>query len=281
MAFRSCRNITLITGALYLIIGVSTASAQSVDISLPGKPIYVKSSEIESERKRDNWSGTLGLGLSLAPDFLGADSHSLTSALQVRVNYRDKIFLENNRLGAVLYTSRFLKGGVIGRWNLGREDDVPLRFATGAEPVDDTFELGMFAATSLYKLFLAGEVYVGLEDAHRGINVELEGGYTFELNSKLKLSPILGAKWGSQKFNQAFFGIEDGNDVFPAYRASSGIYEVYGVVSLEQRLGKNWLLKGSMRLAELTNSAARSPIIASDIGNRYQLSSYVGVVWLF
>ncbi|WP_286828453.1 MULTISPECIES: MipA/OmpV family protein [Kordiimonas] len=255
--------------------------AQDGRLTSPGKPVYVESSEIEEDRKRDDWSGQLGLGYSLAPDFLGADHHGLEPAVLFRASWRDKIFIENNKIGSVLHTSRFLKAGVIGRWNLGRKDDLTLRQATGAEEVNDAFEVGLFAAGSLYKFFLTAELYQGLSSVHKGVNMELEGGYTFELNSRLKLTPILGAHWASKDFMQAFFGVEDGSGDFAPYRTGAGIYELYGEASAELRLDRNWLLKSSMRLTQLKNGAARSPIVRSDIGSRYQVTGYVGLVWLF
>lgn len=267
--------------AVFIGLSIPSIADGPVDLDGSGLPVYIESLEIEDDRKKDNWSGSLSLGLSLAPDFLGADSHTITSALQLKASYKDTLFIDNNTIGAVLHTSRFLRTGAVARWNMGRDDDEPLRRALGAEAVGDTVEVGLFAATSLYKLFLAGEVYKGVSGVHRGVNFELEGGYTFELNSAFKVSPILGMKWGSGKFNQTFFGIEDEGGALPVYQATSGTYEIYGEVSAEHRLGKNWLVKGVVRLAQLQGSAARSPIVNSDIGNRYQLSSYLGVVWLF
>lgn len=268
--------------ALCILAGhTNMALASPVELESSGKPIYIESIEIEDERKKDNWAGSLTLGLAIAPAYLGANEHTGTTVLHLKASYKDTIFIDNNTIGAVVHSSRFLRAGLVGRWNLGREDDEPLRLATGAEEVGDTFELGAFAATSLYKFFLAGEAYVGLSGVHRGVNVELEGGYTFELNSRFKVTPVLGVKWGSRDFTDAFFGVENDNPAFPTYQGTSGVYETYGEASAEYRLGKNWLVKGSARLAQLRNSAARSPIVNSDTGSIYQLSTYLGIVWLF
>lgn len=260
---------------------LSAVTAQDVDLNFSGKPVYIESEEIEDERKRDSWSGQLGLGLSLAPDFVGASDHRVLGAFQFRGSYRDKIFIENNKIGSVLYTSRFLKTGLIGRLDLGRDREITLAQATGAQEFGDTLEIGAFAATSLYKLFLSAEMYVGVTGVHKGVNVELETGYTFEFNSSLKFTPILGLTWGDGNFNNAFFGISDDNPAFEAFRPGAGIYEVFGEITAEQRLFKNWLLKASFRGGLLMNGAARSPIVKSDLGSRGQAIAYLGVVWLF
>lgn len=285
MEFRQCFWRPFRYGGLAAAIALISlawrAEAQDVDLNFSGKPVYIESSEIEDERKRDDWSGQLGVGLSLTPDFLGAKHHKVSGAIQFRASWRDKIFIENNKIGSVLYTSRFLKAGVIARWNLGRRSDLTLRQATGAEKVGDAIEVGVFGATRLYKLFLTTEIYQGISDVHRGLNVEFEAGYTFEFNSQLRFTPILGLNWGSKKFNQAFFGIEPGNSDFAPYEASSGLYEMFGEVSAEHRLSKNWLVKGSLRVSDLKNSAAKSPIVQSDLGSKWQAAAYLGIVWLF
>jgi outer membrane scaffolding protein for murein synthesis (MipA/OmpV family) len=257
------------------------AAGQDVELNFSGKPVYIESEEIEGDRKRDSWSGQLGLGLSLAPRFLGASDHDVFGTLQFRGSFRDKIFIENNRIGGVLHSSRFLKFGVLGRLDLGRQGDLTLAEATGAQEVEDTLEIGVFAATSLYKLFLSAELYAGVSGVHRGVNVELEAGYTFELNSSLKVTPILGMNWGSDDFNDAFFGIHSGALGFEDYDAKAGIYEVYSEVSAEQRLAKSWLVKASVRGGLLMNSAGRSPIVKSNRGARGQVTAYLGLVWLF
>lgn len=263
------------------VLPLGAACGQEVDLNFSGKPVYIESEEIEDDRKRDNWSGQLGVGLSLAPDFVGASDHRVLGAFQFRGSYRDKIFIENNKIGSVLYTSRFLKAGVIGRLDLGRDRELTLAQATGAQEFGDTLELGAFAATSLYKLFLSAEMYVGVSGVHEGVNVELETGYTFEFNSSLKFTPILGLNWGDGNFNNAFFGIGDSDPAFDAFRPGAGIYEIFGELTAEQRLTKNWLVKAAFRGGLLMNGAARSPIVKSDLGSRGQATAYLGLVWLF
>lgn len=268
--------------ALILCSSISVlAYAQEVDLGFGGKPIYIEADEFEDDRKLDKWAGQLGFGVSVAPRFLGASDHILSGGFDLKVSYADRFFLENNRIGAVLYRSRLLRAGIIGRWNLGRRDTQALRVSNGLEQVEDAFEIGGFAATSLYKLFLTTEFYFGASDVHRGATVELEAGYTFEPNSNLRMTPIIGTSWGSGKFLNAFFGVPVGNANFEAFEASSGVFETYGELALEQRLSKNWLLKGSLRYALYTGSASNSPIVRSDIGSRHQFGTFLGIVWLF
>ncbi|TNE63045.1 MAG: MipA/OmpV family protein [Alphaproteobacteria bacterium] len=257
------------------------AQAQELGGAFEGKPVYIESREIEEDRKRDNWSGRLGFGFSVLPDFVGADDYRIQPALDLKVAYRDTVFLENNKLGIKLYDHRLLRAGVIGRWTMGRRNDFTPANLSGIADVDDALEIGLFAGTALYKLFLTGEVYVGASKLHHGVTVEIEGGYTFELNSKLRLTPILGASWGSADYIRAYFGVDDGEEPFPVYQPGAGIYEIYSELSLEQRLGKRWLLKGSLRLSDLQGGAAHSPIVRGEEGNRAQLSTFLGVAWLF
>jgi len=272
----------ILMGCAALIYGGTAAAAQDVDFKFSGKPIYIQSEEIEEDRKKDNWSGRLGIGLQAGPKFLGSSSSSFTPAFDFKASYKDLIFIENNKIGSILYRHRLLRAGVIGRLSFGRSDNLRLTELQALPSVGDAFEIGIFAGTSLYKLFLSGELYFDVSGVHRGAVAEFEAGYTYEFNSKLTVTPILGTKWGSRGYMQTNFGLDDSASTsLEPYRASAGFYEVYAELAAEQRLSKNWLLKGSVRAANLVGGAAGSPIIGSEDGARGQLSAFFAVVWLF
>lgn len=267
---------------LYLHLGLSVVTrANDVDAGFGGKPIYIQSDEFEDDRKADSWAGQLGFGMSVAPRFVGAEEHLANLGFDLKISYKDTIFLENNRIGALLYKNRFVRTGAIARWNLGRIDNGSLSLLDTIPEVDDAFELGIFAATSFYKLFLTTEVYFGATDALQGTSIELEAGYTFEPDSNWRITPIMGAIWSSGEYLDTFYGIEPGNADFAAYRPDGGLSEAYVELATERRLGKNWLFKGSMRFSELFGGAANSPIVQSSVGSRDQLQAFVGIVWLF
>ncbi len=256
--------------------------ADDVDFRFSGKPIYIQSEDIEEDRKKDNWSGRLGVGLEIRPQFLGSDEHQLDLSLDFKASYKERIFIENNKVGALLHKGKLLRAGVLARAVLGRRNDYVAADLAGLDDVDEAFEIGIFAGTSLYKLFLTGELYFDVSGVHNGFSAELEGGYTYELNSELTLTPIIGAVWGSSKYMQTYFGVEQGESVvFEAYKPDGGLYELYLEAALEQRLSKRWILKASARLSDLRGNAARSPIVRGSDGSNSQLSTFVAAVWLF
>ena len=257
------------------------ATASDVDTSFGGKPIYIEAEEFEDDRKADSWAGQIGFGMSVAPRFVGADEHVAAVAFDLKVSYKETIFLENNRIGALLYKNRFVRTGAIARWNLGRIDNGSLSLLETIPEVDDAFELGFFVATSLYKLFLTTEIYFGAAEGLKGSSVEVEAGYTFEPTSRWRVTPILGAVWGSGRFLNTFYGVEEGNPDLPVFRPSGGLSEAYFELATERRFGENWLFKGSFRFSELLGDAADSPIVRSAAGSRDQLQAFVGIVWLF
>ena len=259
----------------------SAAAANDVDASFGGKPIYIQADEFDDGRKADSWAGQIGFGISVAPRFVGAEEHVASAAFDLKISYKETIFLENNRIGALLYKNRFVRAGAIARWNLGRIDTGSLSLLDSIPEVDDAFEIGAFAATSLYKLFLTTEIYFGATDALKGTSVEVEAGYTFEPTSKWRVTPILGAVWGSGKFLNTFYGVEEGNPDLAAYRPNGGLSEAYIELATERRFGENWLFKGSFRFSELLGDAADSPIVRSAGGSRDQLQAFIGIVWLF
>jgi outer membrane scaffolding protein for murein synthesis (MipA/OmpV family) len=271
-----------LTRYILFLLALSGASktvlAQEVDMTRSGQPVYIESVPVDDERRKDAWVGQLGLGLIMSPDFLGGGAHEFNLRADVRVTYKDTFFVENNKFGAVLTSRRFLRAGVIGRIQGGRRDDLIRGGLSEADDIDDTFELGVFAGTSLYKLFLSAEAYWGVSGGHSGMTAELEAGYLFELNSEFKLVPLLGVSIGSRDYMQAYFGVPAGHTQYAPYNPGGGIYDVHAELSLEQRLAKNWLLKGSVRLSKLKDNAFGSPFARED---RVQARAFAGVVWLF
>jgi outer membrane scaffolding protein for murein synthesis (MipA/OmpV family) len=268
-------------GLLFALLAPSVR-AGDVDFKFSGKPVYIQSDEVEDERKKDNWSGRLGIGLSIAPDFLGSASHTAATALDFKGSYKDLIFVENNKIGSILYRHRLLRAGIIGRASFGRRNDLIRPDLGGLKDVKEAFEVGIFAGTSLYKLFLSTEAYFDVSGVHGGATFEIEGGYTYEFSSKFTVTPILGAVWGSDKYMQTYFGVDTAASTsLEPYRASAGFYEYYAELAMEYRLSKKWLIKGSIRGSDLVGSAAVSPIVNSDNGSTDQLSAFFAVVWLF
>lgn len=275
---------TLAIGGLVSVIagfGTGAVTANDVDVSFGGKPIYIQADEFDDDRKKDSWAGQIGFGLSVAPRFVGADEHVASVGFDLKISYKGTIFLENNRIGALLYKNRFVRAGAIARWNLGRIDNGSLSLLETIPEIDDAFEIGIFAATSLYKLFLTTEIYFGATDSFSGTSVEVEAGYTFEPTSQWRVTPILGAVWGSSAFLDTFYGVEEGNPDLAVFRPDGGLSEAYFELATERRFGENWLFKGSFRFSELLGDAANSPIVRSAAGSRDQMQAFVGIVWLF
>ncbi|WP_417450237.1 MipA/OmpV family protein [Kordiimonas sp.] len=243
-----------------------------------GQPVYIESVPVDDERRRDDWVGQLGVGLNLSPDFLGAGAQEYSLRADIRLNYKDTFFLENNKIGAVLTSRRFLRAGVIARVQDGRRADLSRAGIAPADAVDDALELGIFAGTSVYKLFLSGEAYWGVSGVHGGMSLEFEAGYLFELNSSFKLVPLIGISIGSPDYMDAYFGVGPNHASLAAYKPSGGIYELHAELSAEHRIAKNWLLKGSLRASKLKDKAYASPF-ARD--SRAQARAFLGVVWLF
>lgn len=263
------------------------ASAQDISLGQAGKPVYLEpeylvSEELEEDRARDNWRGRFGLGVQVSPDFLGARDHGLDLAVDLKLSYRDTIFIENNKLGIILHKGHLLRAGLISRTKFGRRDDIFREDIPGLPSVGEAFEVGAFASTSFYKLFMSAEYYTDVSGVHDGAMLEAELGYTFEFNSKLKITPVLGARWGSNDYMQTYFGVpEMENQVYGPYEPSSGLYEWYAEVAGEQRLSNKWLIKAGLRMADLVGPAQNSPIIRSEKGATQQISAVLALVYLF
>ncbi|MBL4789264.1 MAG: MipA/OmpV family protein [Kordiimonadaceae bacterium] len=270
-------SIFILTIAAALVLPQS-ALASATGTRHQEEPIFIESIELEDDRKRDNWAGRFSLGLLYAPIFPGSSEQTVRLAPDIKFNYRDLFFVENTSIGSVIYKQRLVRAGIIGRFSIGRPNGLPVVNLDNIKGIGEAFEVGVFAGTSLYKLFVTAEAYFDVSGVHGGASVELEGGYTFELNSNFKFTPVIGALWGSRNYLQTYFETPGDSESF---QAKAGVYEMFGEAALEQRLSEKWLIKGTARLSYLVGSSARSPVVLSGAGSRVQLASFIALVKLF
>ena len=268
----------------YLLSGICLLFSEAVyaqAINSGGKPIYIDPLPVLTEGEGDKkWRGLIGMGVGTAPTFIGSNQYETGVTLDLQLSWNDKLFLDNTRLGLVLYQKPFLRAGIIGRWNLGRRQDIMYVQNDGASD-PDIWEAGAFVGTTLYKLFATAEIYYGLRGTGGSINAELEAGYTIEPTSKLRLTPVIGVNWGSGLFIDKVFSGNANMRALANFKPDSGIYEMFAEMNAEQQLGKNWLLKATLRASRLKDSAAFSSVVQSEFGSRQQFTGFLGLVRRF
>lgn len=273
----------LVIAVTLLVMSSRNAFADSVDFSFSGAPVYIETSDV-AERKKDRWRGRIGIGAGLSPDFLGAESYQVAIPVDFELVWNNRIFLENDKLGAIIYDSRLFKAGIISQVIRGREENDNERALAGLGNNPETFELGGFFSVELFKFFLTTELLFDVSDGHSGGQLEFELGYVLQPTSRLLVVPILSVKWASTNFMQTNFGVTPAQaaaSLYPAFSANSGPYNFSAELNLEYEMTRTWVLKVALRTSVLLDDAAKSPIVRGPFGSRFQSEAAVSAIFLF
>lgn len=151
-----------------------------------------------------------------------------------------------------------------------RKRDEP---APGFAKIGFGVEAGGFAETYLgNSLRVRAELRQGI-GGHKAMTGDGSIDYVFRTQNDAVVATIgPRVRWGSGKFNSAYFGVnptESAASSLPAFQAKSGFY-AYGINGgAHVRLSKRWGLFGFAGYDRITGSSARSPIVTL-VGDKNQ-----------
>ena len=153
--------------------------------------------------------------------------------------------------------------------------------APGLASIGTAVEVGMFAeAWPVKSLRLRTELRQGI-GGHRALNGDLATDLVWRQGDEgamLTIGPRV--RWGSGKYNRAYFGIPlPGSPGLAAYTPGSGIIAVGGLAGLRFPLTRSLGLYGYLRYDRLTEPAAGSPIVQN--GSADQFSGGLALTYRF
>ncbi len=250
--------------------------AFDVRIKNAGPPTYITPKEIRLGKKPGAWHGRYGAGTVLHPRFPGAKSYNIDVDLDLKLSWKDRVFLENNTLAAIFLDQRFFRTGVLLRGVQGRRVKRLPTALKGLGRVDDRLDAGLFAASNFYKTYLRFEALGDISHSTGGGTVELELGYTHELARHDRLVPHVRLQWGSAKHLQSFYGVNTAQSLatgLPTFAARRSLAQMAAGLTYEHNLGERWLVIYDAEATRLRGSAARSPISKSGFGSKGQFSA--------
>ncbi|MEM9067443.1 MAG: MipA/OmpV family protein [Myxococcota bacterium] len=243
--------------------------------------------EAPAREARSPWSLSLGLGVFLAPTYLGDNDYQLSLIPDATLSYRDRLTVSVLRgISATIAKAHGFEFGLLGRYNFGRDEDgnSPLRIAgsrnndlVGLSTVPFTIELGGFAQYAFGRGFaIRAEAQQGA-GGHRGMLASLALQYAkpFFLGGQFGFVQASGAlNFADRRYASAFFDVsEDRSETsgLPAYDAHGGLlsFEV-GVTSIVPIYGRlSVVIIGSYEL--LTGEARDAPLV-QERGSPHQLN---------
>jgi outer membrane scaffolding protein for murein synthesis (MipA/OmpV family) len=209
---------------------------------------------------------TVGLGVAAVPQYEGSKDYKGAPVPFFRAQLPTGQYLQ--LMGPTL-TVNLIEGGT---WQAGpllryrgerNPDDIDnpyVKFAT--KKVDAAVELGGFVGFQANQWNARFDIAQDIADAHKGLLATLSGGYTFLLSDVTSVALNLSTTYASSDYMDTYFSTYDkAFGMIHTYTADAGIKDVSAAVIGRYRIDKNWGLIGALRLTELGNGAADSPVV--------------------
>ena len=238
---------------LYLPILLLAAPAIAQQGPAPGVPTSIEAARQLRPPAPKPWTITLGVAPIVAPVWQGSRDTGLSIFPDLRVNYRDDLFLSvPDGLGWNAVNQDGWKLGPLAKLRFGRRQDrggSPFLVAGGSTAlrgmgdVDLAGEFGGFAQKSLLagKLRLRAEVRQGT-GGHDGVVADTNISWNDrKRDMSLLWSAGVRATWANSDYTNVYFGVNAAQALatgLPAYRTGSGLVSAGVTASLIKPIGK-------------------------------------------
>jgi outer membrane scaffolding protein for murein synthesis (MipA/OmpV family) len=233
------------------------------------------------------WSGFLGIGPALVPEYSGASSSSIAPFVLGDLEYGPYFLqLRGLTLRANAVPSRHIVAGPLIRLGSGRDSDVDSDRVARLDEIDTTVEAGGFiglrfggdergqgevelslTATGSKNgvLGTAGISYAALRERSFFINVDAEVNYA------------------NGEYTRTYFGITQPEAVrsgLPSYRPGAGLRDVGVGLTAGYQFNARWGLTGRLSYSYLLGDAADSPVVDLE-GSKSQFMSGIALSYRF
>jgi len=236
------------------------------------------------------WTMGIGLAPVIAPVWQGSRDHGLSIFPDLRLNYRDAVFLSvPDGLGWNAVNRDGWKIGPLAKIRFGRQESTggsPFLITGGSTAlrgfgdVGIAGEFGGFAQKSLMagKLRLRAEVRQGT-GGHDGVVADTSVGWNDrKRDGSLLWSAAIRATWADSDYSNVYFGVSQAQSLaagLPAFRTGSGLISAGVTANLIKplgRFGKNGAITLFTSYDRLGDVAADSTLIRLR-GDRNQVAA--------
>ncbi|WP_158601074.1 MipA/OmpV family protein [Teichococcus wenyumeiae] len=233
------------------------------------------------------WSGFLGIGPALVPEYAGADSSTIAPFVLGDLNYGPYFLqLRGLTLRANTVPSRRIVAGPLVRLGSGRDNDVDSDRVARLDEIDATVEAGGFVG-----------IRFGGDDRGQG-QVELSLTATGSRNGVLGTAGISYAALRGRSFfvnvdaevnvangeyTRTYFGVTQPEALrsgLPAYRPKGGLRDAGLGLTAGYQFNQHWGLTGRLSYSYLVGDAADSPIVDLE-GSKSQLMGGIALSYRF
>jgi len=251
--------------ATCLIIGASTALAANVGGTRSYESQLSGATDTAVDFSRSNdWSGIVGGGFGLSPEFIGSDDYEISALPLFDVEWRGAYFASTERgVGLNFFRRPGVKLGPRLTYDRGRESSEST-FLAGLPDVDGAVEIGAFLETLNGPWRFKGDFRKGL-GGHEGFVTSLDLAIGGRLNDRANL--ILGATthYASKDYAKSYFDSTVAGTARPVFLTDGGGFsDIGGYATLVRNFTDRIFISGVIRGTLLIGDAADSPISQSD-----------------
>lgn len=231
-------------------------------------------------RPQAGWSGTVGAGLALAPEYAGASSERARLAPLVDIDYGGRVSI--GPFGVEVAAARWhgLRAGPVLDFEGGRRESDDPRLA-GLGDISSSVTGGLFAAYTRGPVEVSATARQAISHATNGLSGLLQVNFrrTF-IWSRTAVAAGPDLEFGNGDFERTWFGISAAQATtsgLPVYVPRAGINRVGLHADLTHRVTQHILLRFFARVSDITGDAAQSPIIE----RRAQIDVGAGIAYHF
>ena len=251
--------------ATFLIVGASTALAANVGGTRSYESQLSGATDTAVDFSRSNdWSGTLGGGIGLNPEFIGSDDYEFSALPLFDLEWRGAYFASTQRgVGLNFYRRPGLKMGPRLTYDRGRESSES-KFLAGLPDIDGAVEIGAFLETVNGPWRFKGDFRKGL-GGHEGFVASLDLAIGGRLDHGANL--ILGATthYASKDYMKSYFDSTVISTSRPVFASDGGGFsDIGGYATIVRNVTDRIFISGMIRGTLLIGDAADSPISQSD-----------------
>ena len=224
----------------------------------------------------------IGAVAGFTPAFEGSSDYHFRYAPLLDVVYRDRIFLNSNRLRFNFLPAGNIRGGFEFKYRSGRKEQQSEDLA-GLGNVGAALEAGGYVEARLHATVFSFDLLRDIGHGHKGTLAGLLIGQGLYQDDNTTFGIGLQTHWASKNYMSAYFGVDAVQSVasgLPVFNAGAGFKDVGLTLYLKQDLSKHISLVSNVTLRHMLDSANDSPIVIQH-GNPKQLLSSLALRYEF
>jgi len=262
-----------------------------IALSMLAQPAAAQTANPASQEEKPDHGihGTTAVGLGAVPEYEGADAYRIIPLANGRV-YFDRRYLELDGLSlrGNMLNSRRVEFGPVAHLTFGRRDKIDSAAVARLGRINDAYEIGAFAATTL-PVGKHGEVRFALEGVHDVAQVHngwigtASVGYTHRFGDRFQLTGTTTLSGASDDYARRYFTITPQGSAasgLTAFSAKGGLKDVGISLGAAYKVTDRWSIVGFAGYKRLLGDFAKSPVVGRE-GSANQLSGGLGVGFHF